>query len=449
MAIVAFASIVILGESVFGGKPPSVIANLDHFPTGPTVFPGYMETPGMPLLTRLIHGEPIFTPSVNLQPQYKRATLESIHPGMAAWLVEKKQSELRQPFSAPILSKGGELIPYGENYMIMNLEFPPFAHRYESILFYAVENPYNSSVKSVVKYQTDCREKIQKKSEIHPLLKEYFLLKYIHDRSAVKIVPEPFFVSPPVRLGATRNRKTDFTMPDEVRARCAASHVRYLVMESGGVSLEDIISFCPNYTLPFQDGMNILKQLLTTLKIIHNMGIIHGDIHRGNVVRSLQDGNKTLLIDFGMSRFVNIGAGELLSEEPIRNGSLSGVRIQFSHWSYGGFTPSYRDDVLGALIAVALSTGGVEYTNELFMAENRGDPDFFIALYSEGDLFEIPGTTESIVHQQLAYLDVEHRDNIIVLLARLQASVRSLDSVNTIPPHDALIDLVDRILELL
>ena len=430
----------VIGSSEY---PRGVLGSLPAFPTGPTVFPGYIEsahmTPLVPISGKVqIH---MMAPS---RDSYDNFTLESQNPEMAHWLVNQKIIDSTRILSAPQLRLSGEFVPVSGKYAIMNLTIPPIANRDESVLFYAESNPFDSSTPAIVKYQTDCIERGRTGSEIHQLLKEYFMLQYISNKTSLPIVPKPFFVSPPGFMGLVRTLKNDFTLRPDIRSRCARSHVRYLVMERGGISMEDLISFVPDYTLPFFDAMDVLKQLLIALREIHNMGIIHGDIHRGNVVRSLENGEKVLLIDFGLARFVD--PARPLPEFPIRDGESLSVRMHFTHWRYHGFVTSFRDDVLSAIALVAFSTGGLRYLTAIDQAESRRDRHFFYYLFGRHDLFTVPGTGESIVDVQLGYLEESSRTIVKANLAEIQSIVRLIDSVNEIPPHDTLIELVEDII---
>jgi serine/threonine protein kinase len=367
-----------------------------------------------------------------------------LHPEYAQWLVHQLTVSRTQILSAPQIQLRGEAVPIGSRFAVMNLTVPPMASREESVLFYAKSNPFDRSVRAIVKYQTDCMERRRRNSSIHPLLREYFILKYITERSGVHIVPKPFFVSPPSLMGVEKTQKTDFTLAEDMRVFCARSHVRYLVMERGGISMEDLISFVPNYTLPFYDSMNVLKQLLIALREIHRMGIIHGDIHRGNVVRSLADGEKILLIDFGLARIVD--AKNPLPEFRIRPPLSMSVRLHFTHWQYEGFMPSFRDDVLSSIALAAYSTGGLDYLRSLNDAEADQDMDYFYRLFSTNDMFTVAGTQESIIDTQLGYLAESSRSFIKSQLNNLLAITRSIDLVNAMPPHDILIALVDDII---
>jgi hypothetical protein len=423
--------------------PRGVLKTLPHYPKGPTVFPGYMRSEGTVGLEPLSL-QPTGLKKMASQNDYSESTLSLINPYFAEWLVRHQTESRSHVFSAPQILLSGEIVPIGSQNTIMNLTSPPLASRHESVLFFARSNPFNQSIRAVVKYQTDCIEKRSKKSEIHPLLKEFFLLSFIHQHSSVQIVPRPFYVSPPAYMGTVKTFKTDFLLPETYRSICANSHVRYLVMERGGISMEDLISFVPDYTVPFFDAMNVLKQLFIALREIHKMGIVHGDIHRGNVVRSLENGEKILLIDFGLSRIVD--PRNPLPEFPTRSPHSISVRMHFTHWQYEGFTPSFRDDVLGAIALAAYSTGGLAYLQSLNDAEARQDKDYFIRLFTGEDFFTVPGIGASVVDAQLGYLEEPSRYLIKAHLRDIQLIARSIASVNAIPPHDTLLSLVEDII---
>ena len=346
---------------------------------------------------------------------------------------------------SPSAIMAGEWVPVNTT-SVMHMN-QILANRLDTVVMISENNPFDMNTPAVVKYQVDLSSSL-----IHPLITEYVIMKFINDNSRhlnSPIIPKVFFVSPSVRLVDRRTLKTEFRMKQSPRVSCLATGrcpVRYMVMERGGMSLESLISFCPNHRLPLIDGMRILRQLFVALKHIHSLGIIHGDIHRGNIVRSLKDKSSVLLIDFGRSKIYN--PQNPYPETPVRPKEQVATKQFFSHWKLQGYMPSFRDDMFGALYAVAIQTGGRNFGKYMDDAESQGAREWLIKFFQNEDLFYNPF---SRVHTTVYANHLEEEDRAIVqeTLNVIQWEIGSMTSVNDFPKHDLLIGYVDTILSIL
>jgi len=167
----------------------------------------------------------------------------------------------------------------------------------------------------VIKYQSDCPKSLN--AQFHPLILDYFFLKKIED---LDITPRVDFISPLSFLPSERGRKCAFGMNEGQFDRCiehATGTVRYMVMEKTGPTIASIMRRYEGQEVPFRGVLRLGISLMKNLKKLHqDGGIVHGDIHIGNVVLrnrspitggvarsdiSPPDNHSVLLIDFGRS----------------------------------------------------------------------------------------------------------------------------------------------------
>ena len=208
--------------------------------------------------------------------------------------------------------------------------------------------------KLVVKYQVQCRDL----RGIHPVVLDFVFLQALAETG---IVPRALFVSPPVKFSNSTTEKTDFGMSRRSREICAMhpkSSVRFLVMERIAYTLFDLVNRKRPGLPPFDRAISIGLHLLTGLETMHRNGVIHGDIHLGNVGLLERDGELRIsFIDFGYAEFVRDGdARPALIRLP-----WSVAHHLLSVYELEGFRRSYRDDVYRAVQIIAILLNGPEY----------------------------------------------------------------------------------------
>jgi hypothetical protein len=319
----------------------------------------------------------------------------------------------------------------------------------------------------VIKYQSNGRTILATGSELHPLLREYWISKYVDEEGAkwmlahdpespqYQVSPRVFFVSPPSALLREKTSKTDFAMDSHSRLRSirAGATVRYMIMERTGSNLEDFMSLHDESThrVDFKLGMRILHQLISRLRVLHSINLIHGDVHMGNVVRALGgDRDQFLLIDYGMASFYD--PARPLPEGRVnapQDGSLFGSSI-LTHWQMMGFEKSFRDDVLRAMMTVGRTINGVPYIQ--LVQEVEQSPRGLESLadyFGSGNLFTTPGPEGFDPVDEVPGLSEEARDVIREKLAEMLGHVRGIDSVNAKPDHDLLLGIINHIQTLL
>jgi serine/threonine protein kinase len=81
------------------------------------------------------------------------------------------------------------------------------------------------------------------------------------------------------------SKKTDFDLDPEDRH--PNSTVRYMIMERGKMTLFQymkLLDLNEDKAFRFRSALKAGVQLLKHLRVLHDAGIVHGDIHLANVV---------------------------------------------------------------------------------------------------------------------------------------------------------------------
>jgi len=305
----------------------------------------------------------------------------------------------------------------------------------------------------VVKYQTNCGYLTQDESRrvVDPILREYWFSEYVdrytRQKGRGQISPRVFFVSPPTRLVMERTMKTDFAMDDHRRALCVerGANVRFMIMEKTGANMEDFMVkvYHRRKRVEFHVGLEILKQVLLHIKALHTMGIIHGDIHPGNIVRSSSgDRSDIYIIDYGLATFYD--RDRPLPEEPIRHGIVNSV---WSHWEMRGYTRSFRDDVFRALRVFGQMVGGDCYWQALGEMQTRNGGKDLLYFYESGDLLAPPDCSHHPIHLiRTRELSGEQQQQIFDIWVHILTYVRGITRVNQMLDYDGIVQQIDRII---
>ena len=232
----------------------------------------------------------------------------------------------------------------------------------------------------VIKYQSNCEYATQP----HPLLRDFFFLKRLEH---LGVAPKAIFLSLPTKLTAPMSPKTHFTTPRGVMEKeCLLyrldAHVRFMVMESAISTLAEVqVSYYSRrLNVPLGESIQIMISALTSLELIHKAGVVHRDIHSGNIAILPGIDSRIGFIDFGRSKLVT---SQFFSTRKERiYPSLSRLHVQYSPFEIDGFEPSFRDDVYRVLeIGSSMIVGpGALYSHmqslsprELFEFKRNGD----------------------------------------------------------------------------
>ena len=417
-----------------------------------------------------------FRELLGYDPRNKRAPyfygdrmLMRLHPHLRRFVLSQVADDIDNAMMTPMLEYDGEFNAAG--YTLLKVIDPPIANRFETVIMelsqytgaYS-EDKFERGIRGgrlhklrpgnfLIKYQSNCDALMNTMSAVHPLVLERYFISSIEQEANSKgfagnqITPRVMHLSPPRFLEFEKTAKTDFLMKSETREICIATKatVRYMVMERGGMSVEEMIMSDGSFS--FVQGMELLHELITKLQIIHSVGIVHGDIHRGNVVLSplsLPAGgaaagamdvghdrlssSKYWLIDFGMARFYSA-----VTESPPPDKII--VNSISTHWVLRGEAPSFRDDVMQALMTVASAIGGPDHIRWLKGLEKRCDRRELINYFALVNIFTnpVPGIILNLpTHTQI------HVEELL-------AGVRSLTR-DDIPDYSHLLGLIKQVI---
>jgi hypothetical protein len=225
--------------------------------------------------------------------------------------------------------------------------------------------------KIVIKYGNDCEQRLQDPSSVtrnsNELVNEFNILYALRTST---IVPQVYLLSAPVRLTQTsisswkvQSRNIGKYPRDCLEAR---TEVRFLVEDQVGGLLQDAIKKlrAANSVSSSELLVTILRAGISMIRLceeLHSYGIVHGDIHPGNIALRSDSLNDLIFLDFGKAFFYPNRIGTPISL-PLDE-SLN--RRLLSHWHLSGFRISMRDDVfrVAELLCNLVSNG--KYWEEL------------------------------------------------------------------------------------
>ena len=307
----------------------------------------------------------------------------------------------------------------------------------------------------VIKYQSNCFTLDQ---YLLDLERDFWFQKLIEGRG---IGPVVHFMSPPAKLLKYQTDKNYFETSWEEYIACAESeraYVRYMVMDRIPATLFDLMVRENNMAgmplfpaVKFEMSLNMAKSVIAKLKIIHNLnldlgsgiaasGMIHGDVHPGNIAQ-LKGAN---FIDFGLIDF-----GKALFGNEIKasiGASSYETHCFISHYAMNGASVSYRDDVYNTLLSAAFLMTGTE-VYERCMAAARLSREAIIDFHSRQFLFDYTESRLVFFRAMPSGSDEEHNQVALHLKNALRLA-REIQDVNDKPPYDAIINELDAILSI-
>ena len=366
-----------------------------------------------------------FDPSTRVEPAvavYSRRLLAHIGPMLTHGVGAQATLDADYAAAAPRLSQDGEYMVDQSGLHL--LPIGPLLFRTRTAVIFAARN----DPKKVVKYQHNCDDV----EEVHALVREYIFLRKLQGAG---VVPHVYFLSPPVRFPASISLKSDFEISDDQRAACAAdagSHIRFMVMERAETSL-DALAYDINRAgrrVPVVEAIKVMIHALLAIEGIHAKGVIHGDIHWGNLVLLNRGGQQELrLIDFGNAMF----ADEMELHPVIVRVPGSYNHCYFSHWNLAGYRYAYRDDVFKALLVGAFLIHGPKYS--AYCVGLESDPQGMMLFKRDSFLFAMPNR-DLIAEMQV---DPETRRVVRQQLSNALALARSVDHVDARPDYAAIV----------
>jgi hypothetical protein len=274
----------------------------------------------------------------------------------------------------------------------------------------------------IIKYQSDCLYL----GGVHPLLRDFWALSAINETN---IGPKIFFLSPAVRLSEySSTPKANFKLGSQAEKFCIQNNgtVRYMIMERLTTSVDQLV--IRRGPLRLRHSMTALKHLILTIQELHAQGIVHRDIHPGNVMfgSSLRD---VRLIDFELAQY-----SEEMEASPESAPELLGYsHCYLSHWNMDGSRFSYRDDVFKAIFVGAFMLNGKKFIE--YCVSLQAKPSELMDFKKSSFMFEIPGG---------------RRIDSPVLKTELEKILdlsRSVVGIDDQPPYEEILKALDRILQ--
>lgn len=337
----------------------------------------------------------------------------------------------------------------------------------------------------VVKYTNDCLARLGDSSrsrlDNNPI-KEYALLSVL---ARSNVAPVAYHLS-----GATvMTRETELSI--KVRSRrmdrrindCAriGTRVRYMVEDRMGPTLSEYMKqmfhMRSGNTDLLKDVMRFGVRMIELVREMHNLGVVHGDIHEENVVfrdqkASLNEyriaSDDIALIDFGMAELFPFRFGDPeLTDGPADNLNL----IHLSPWQLRGYRTGMRDDIfrIAALLANILSE--TEFRDMLkakVAAAKRELEDIGLPLLQLNHRLNVDQKFRIIRDREIGVLLEEKSDHIFdgclefwdsidgrfqfeieTRLERFFGRILAINHPDTYPPYDDLINDIRSIIHIL
>lgn len=348
--------------------------------------------------------------------KYNDKFLEKLDSRTREWAVEQMQKDADNLDYTPLLDYDYELVT--------GCRLGKLINRQSESVVYGIEGKPNL----VIKYQSNCFDQ----DDIHPLLRDFWMLDFLEDTG---IVPYVDFVSPPTQLVARRTPKTDFYMDQGNREECIAAGpavVRFMTMQRLGASIYDIemTRHISGHAVPLQDAISIMIRNLKLVQALHSKGIVHGDIHPGNVVYVDGTRSSLMLIDFGLAFFA---ADKIETPDRVR-APMSYIHCLYSPYDLDGYRFAYRNDAFNAVMMGSLIINGPAFKSHCYGLEQL--PTQMMKFKKEEFLFVIPGEKDRF--DSLQGKTVEQKAQIRNHLARVLHLVRTVEDINALPPYEEI-----------
>lgn len=201
------------------------------------------------------------------------------------------------------------------------------------------------------------------------------------------VAPEHFYSSEAGRLLPTAGKgKLSYELP-----KCSSdegTYIRYMVMERVSSTLYHMLSYHGRIPIPLAAAMTL--QVIRLIKAIHQLDVVHGDIHLCNVAIRKKRTKQLVLIDFGLARY-----GELLDPSAYATPNID--RPLWCHgfisaWESLGWQSSFRDDIYRAIQMMAILVHGQQYYEQMEAICNQwakqGHKQHYLELKSESNFFD-------------------------------------------------------------
>ena len=264
-------------------------------------------------------------------------------------------------------------------------------------------DPRGLGISVIVKHANDCRSLLDAAGDVglHPLLVDAV---YLSTLASTGLVPVPLYLSPATmipKVGSLPERVTTKVIAQE-RDRCARekTDTRFVVLEKMGVELGSYLRHLGK-TAPWRvmahRAVSLTIKVIYMLETIHDLGIVHGDIHGKNILfRTPYDKVEDVPMEEMALSFIDFEFAVFYPHEvgtQVEKTKLSRIsRRMLSPWHLQGIRIGRRDDVYRALqlLADVLSMGAyyekldkkiswlrLTIAHDLYLAEVKAPTNLF------------------------------------------------------------------------
>ena len=334
------------------------------------------------------------------------------------------RSDAENAFGAPRLDQIGELVM--ENSSATMLPIGELLVTTATAAIFAVRD----DATRVVKYFHNCFDL----ELVHPLLRGYVFLKSLE---GLHVTPRVHYLSPPVRFPPWITSKPSCRINSAARAECAAHpgvQIRFMVMDRVWTSLDNRVlsRYWVGRRSLVNESIQMVASLIEAIERIHDQGVVHGDIHWGNVVLVKRGEQQSIaLIDFGNAMFVD----EMVALPEMARAPRSLNHCLLSHWNIEGFRFSYRDDVYKALLLLAFLINGSPF--EHFCLSLEANVEDMLWFKREAFLSAMPTGHEDRITGLSVHRDIKQK--LRVRLNNALQMARNVEALDDRPNYSFIV----------
>lgn len=320
----------------------------------------------------------------------------------------------------------------------------------------------------VAKYTNDCldRDAGFVKGFQNVIENEFRFLAAMNETG---LAPNVYYLSEPILVGTDLGTKTLSTFVEKFPKECASSSVQFVLMDKVGSSLARYF-LNPNRLLSeyIVEVLTVGVQLIRLVQNLHEFGIIHGDIHAGNVAfreHPLNNfGPERYLIGRDGLVFLDFEQAQFVPSRRVR--IMQGNRILLSPWQLANHRLGFRDDVFRAIQTIAdLLTGGsylngIEAVFKIREDRMRATAGIEFMENQHKAMAELEGHLDTMMRTLkletpfisgmppfLSGLSLANRLKIRLALNRdIRSLLRDLDSPNVVPDYDQIAHILARLI---
>ena len=218
-------------------------------------------------------------------------------------------------------------------------------------------------------------------------------------------------------------------MKDSDYETCAEdprSYVRYMLMAKGIVTVSHLMKtmLVADTFERYLQAVKIARDVVENLDRLHSAGIVHRDIHQGNLVQMTN--NAFGLIDFGKSFF----------EGDMTDGLYRfNIHWSLTHWNLQGSRFGFRDDVYKALLAASFVAVPSRFKECWAMGRTEDRREELIKWHANKDLFE----SDDSALFTMAFPSAEKREIIRHSFWSAVEIARSVVSVSARPDYSGIL----------